>query len=211
MQAHLNTGLKTMNTSALRLAVIDYGAGNITSLTHCLRRLGYQPVVTQDPELVLKADKIIFPGVGSAAYAMRALQTLHLDQVLTQTQKPIFGICVGMQVLCTHSEEEDTPCLGIFQIPIKKFTPNAQEKVPHMGWNRLYLQGSRPDLNAFQDQYMYFVHSYYAPVFENTVLSCDYSHTFSAAVSYQNYFATQFHPEKSGPLGAQLLNWWLAH
>lgn len=200
-----------MNASSLKLVVIDYGAGNITSLTHCLSRLGYKPLITSDPDKVVKADKIIFPGVGSAAFAMKSLRQLHLDQVLMKATQPLFGICVGMQVLCSHSEEDNTDCLGVFPIPVKKFTPNALEKVPHMGWNRLYLQGEATGLHTFQDQYMYFVHSYFAPVFENTVLASDYAGAFSAAVSYQNYFATQFHPEKSGPQGAQLLNWWLAH
>lgn len=200
-----------MNASSLKLVVIDYGAGNITSLTHCLTRLGYKPMVTSDPEEVLRADKIIFPGVGSAAFAMQSLQEHHLDEALKQVTQPLMGICVGMQVLCTHSEEDNTRCLGIFPVQVKKFVPNSLEKVPHMGWNRLQQQDLTTELEPFHDQYMYFVHSYYAPVFENTVLTCDYTEPFSAAVSYENYFATQFHPEKSGPKGAQLLNWWLAH
>lgn len=191
------------------IAIIKYNAGNIGSVTNALNRLGIENKVTDDPEELKAADKVIFPGVGEAGTAMNYLRERGLDQVIKELKQPVLGICLGMQLMCSHSEEGDTECLGIFDTTVKKFPATAGMKVPHMGWNSLntevvnlqstVLQGLQPAADV------YYVHSYYAEVCENTVAACDYILPFSSVLQKDNFYATQFHPEKSAGIGEQIL------
>lgn len=187
----------------MKVAIVKYNAGNIQSVMFALQRLGIQPIVTDDPELLRQADKVIFPGVGEASSAMKYLKERNLDQVLVQLKQPFLGICLGMQLMCSHSEENDTGCLNIFPLAVKKFPP--KEKVPHTGWNTVYNLGS-PILKGIKEkEYLYFVHSYYAELGIETIGTTDYILPFSAALQKDNYFGVQFHPEKSGVAGAKIL------
>lgn len=191
------------------IAIVKYNAGNIGSVTNALNRLGIENKVTDDPEELKAADKVIFPGVGEAGTAMNYLRERGLDQVIKELKQPVLGICLGMQLMCSHSEEGDTECLGIFDTTVKKFPATAGMKVPHMGWNSLntevvdqqssILQGLKPDADV------YYVHSYYAEVCKNTVAACDYILPFSSVLQKDNFYATQFHPEKSAGIGEQIL------
>lgn len=185
------------------IAIIKYNAGNISSVQNALRRLGYESVLTDDPEKILAADKVIFPGVGEAGSTMKYLRETGLDDVIRSIKQPMLGICLGLQLMCKHSEEGNTQCLGIFDAEVRKFT--ATKKVPHMGWNSfIELNGLLfKDIEADQD--MYYVHSYYAETCRDTVATCEYIHPFSAAMHKDNFYATQFHPEKSADVGEQLL------
>ncbi len=194
----------------MRVAVINYNAGNTRSVYYALQRLGVDAIFTNNVEEILTADKVIFPGVGEASSTMRYLKALGLHEVIPQLKQPVLGICLGMQLMCRYSEENDTECLGIFDVDVKKFVPRNQEKVPHMGWNRiLQLNGDLFD-KELEGSYTYFVHSYYVPVFHSTRAVCEYIHPFSAAVSFNNFHATQFHPEKSGLVGARIIKHFLA-
>ena len=185
------------------IAIIKYNAGNIQSVQNALTRLNYKSVITNDSSTILSADKVILPGVGEASSAMAYLQARGLDKTITSIQQPFLGICLGLQLMCTKSEEGQTKCLGIFDANVKRFPPN--EKVPHMGWNNFdKLKGPLFDQIDSTDN-VYYVHSYYAELCEDTTASCDYIKPFSAALAKGNFFATQFHPEKSAGVGEQIL------
>ena len=190
----------------MNIAIIKYNAGNIFSVDYALKRLGVTPVITADKEEILKADKVIFPGVGEAKNTMEYLKAHQLDQLIRNLKQPVLGICLGMQLLCRHSEEGDVNCLGIFDADVKRFQPTTkEEKVPHMGWNTL-SNTQAPLFNDFKaDEFVYFVHSFYVPVNEFTVAETNYIHPFSAALHKDNFYATQFHPEKSGTTGERIL------
>ncbi|KAA3638597.1 MAG: imidazole glycerol phosphate synthase subunit HisH [Bacteroidetes bacterium] len=185
------------------IAIIKYNAGNISSVQNALERLGYQSILTDDPEQILSAEKVIFPGVGEAGSTMKYLRQTGLDEVIRSIKNPMLGICLGLQLMCQHSEEGDTQCLGIFDEEVRKFT--ATKKVPHMGWNS-FTQIEGPLFEGIQpEQDMYYVHSYFAEVGKDTIGTCEYIHPFSAAMHKDNFYATQFHPEKSADVGEQLL------
>ena len=188
------------------IAIIKYNAGNIFSVDYALKRLGVTPIITADHEQIMKADKVIFPGVGEAKNTMEYLNAHHLDQLIRDLQQPVLGICLGMQLLCKHSEEGDVDCLNIFDTDVLRFCPKSNEdKVPHMGWNTLN-HTEAPLFNGFSDdEFVYFVHSFYVPVNEFTAAQSDYIHPFSAALHKDNFYATQFHPEKSGTTGERIL------
>lgn len=189
------------------VAIVKYNAGNIYSVIHALKRLGISPILTDDAELLSKADRVLFPGQGEASTAMEYLQKHGLDKVIKDLKQPVLGICIGQQLMCRHSEEGNTDCLGIFPLKVKRFRPQQQtDKVPQMGWNSIYdLQG--PLFNSIEDgDYIYNVHSYYVPYDRNfTVATCDYILPYSAALNSGNFYATQFHPEKSGSIGERIL------
>lgn len=192
------------------IAVIKYNAGNIHSVVHALRREGVEPVVTDDKEILRKADKVIFPGVGEASTTMAHLKENGLDTLIKELKQPVLGICLGMQLMCSHSEEGDVDCLGIFDTPIKRFIPVQREKIPHMGWNQIYNLKSDLMKGLEENSFVYFVHSFYAPVCDDTIATTDYIQPFSASLHKDNFYATQFHPEKSGDVGSQILKNFLA-
>jgi glutamine amidotransferase len=185
------------------IAIIKYNAGNISSVQNALDRLGYNSIITDNPKEILAAEKVIFPGVGEASSAMKYLTDRGLDQVIRSIEKPMLGICLGLQLMCASSEEGNTKCLGIFKEKVKLFPP--EEKVPHMGWNNFStLKGSL--FNGIEKSNdVYYVHSYYAEVGEDTIAECSYIKNFSSAMQKNNFYATQFHPEKSAEIGEQLL------
>ncbi|MEQ8413333.1 MAG: imidazole glycerol phosphate synthase subunit HisH [Imperialibacter sp.] len=187
----------------MKVAIIKYNAGNVQSVTFALNRLGIEPVLSNDPEVLKSADKVIFPGVGEASTAMASVKENGLDKIIPELKQPFLGICLGLQLMCRHSEENDTTCLGVFDLEVKKFPPN--EKVPHMGWNKIHsLKG--PLMNGLTDEaYLYFVHSYYAEMGSSTIAQSDYMVPFSAALQKGNFYAVQAHPEKSGVDGARIL------
>lgn len=189
-----------------KIVVIKYNAGNIYSVVHALRRLGIEPIVTSDEKTILAADKVIFPGVGEAATTMKFLKERGMDKLIKSLKQPVLGICLGMQLMCKRSEEGDVECLNVFDVEVKKFVAQQQnEKIPHMGWNQIYALKSGLFLSTTENQFVYFVHSYYVPLCENTIATVDYIYPFSAALKKDNFYATQFHPEKSGDVGEQIL------
>ncbi len=190
----------------MQVAIIKYNAGNIYSVNYALKRLGIDPVITADPELLCKADKVIFPGVGEAGTTMEYLRHHNMDRLIKELKQPVLGICLGMQLMCKTSEEGNTDCLNIFDVPVKRFIPRMHtDKIPHMGWNT--LQQVKPGLfdAAHENQFVYFVHSYYVPLNNYTAATTDYIEPFSASLHKDNFYATQFHPEKSGSIGEQIL------
>ena len=187
----------------MKVAIVKYNAGNVLSVTHALHRLGIEPFLTDDPEKLTSADKVIFPGVGEASTAMSYLRERGLDKVLTNLKQPFLGVCLGLQLMCKHTEENNTTCLGIFELSVKKFPP--QDKVPHMGWNKIVKKDESLFKDLKGDTFLYFVHSYYAEIGADTIATSDYILTFSAAIRKGNYFAVQAHPEKSGEDGQQIL------
>ncbi len=187
------------------IAVIDYNAGNIRSVLFALERLGIHPVLTRDPDRLAGADKIIFPGVGEASTTMEYLRAHHLDEVIRDFENPFLGICLGLQLMCRHSTEGDVDCLGVFDIPVVRFPEKLGLKVPHMGWNTVEFSEHPLLENVLADSYFYFVHSYYAGLSDETIGRTDYGVPFTSILARDNYMATQFHPEKSGPVGQQLL------
>ena len=223
----------------MEVAIVKYNAGNIYSVVNALRRLGVEPIVPDQPERLRAADRVLFPGQGEASQAMSYLRAHGLDSVISSLRQPMLGICIGQQLMCRHSEEGDTDCLGIFPVDVLRFRPERHEqKVPHMGWNevrtrdngkwtmddeqwtmdnaqwtmdnvqssKFNVQSSTCDGGLIEDRsFVYFVHSYYVPVCEFTTAVCDYIVPFSAALRRDNFFATQFHPEKSGAVGEQIL------
>ena len=190
----------------MEVAIVKYNAGNIYSVDYALKRLGIIPTITADPELLQKADKVIFPGVGEALSTMEYLQQHRLDEIIINLKQPVLGICLGMQLMCRYSEERNTPCLGIFDTEVKRFIPQRHEdKVPHMGWNTLTNVKSKLFNTGLENKFVYFVHSYYVPVNEHTAATTDYIEPFSAALHKNNFYATQFHPEKSGSVGESIL------
>lgn len=189
----------------MQVAVVKYNAGNIYSVLNTLKRLGVEPLLTDDEALLRSADRVIFPGQGEARGAMDYLRARGLDQVICSLRQPVLGICVGQQLLCRHSEEGDVDCLGIFDVPVKRFIPvQHEDKVPCMGWNALYDTRSAL-MDGIEGQYVYFVHSYYVPLCEDTIATADYIQPYSAALHKDNFYATQFHPEKSGSVGERIL------
>ena len=188
----------------MKLAIVKYNAGNIQSVSFALERLGIAFDITDDHETIAKADKVIFPGVGEARNTMAYLKERKLDTLIRGLRQPVLGICLGMQLLCKHSEEYDTPCLGVFDETVKRFIPSGALKVPHMGWNALRVTDGwlDPSLNG---AHVYFVHSFYVPTNEWISAETDYIVTFSAAMHKDNFFAVQFHPEKSAEAGVKVL------
>jgi glutamine amidotransferase len=191
------------------IVIIKYNAGNIESVNNALQRLGVNAEITGDHEKIKAAGKVIFPGVGEASTTMAYLKKEGLDQLIPTLKQPVLGICLGLQLMCSYSEENDTACLGIFDEKVKRFIPEPGKefitKVPHMGWNSIsQLKSEIFDL-SLENQYVYFVHSFYAAVGEHTAAVCNYINPFSAALHRDNFYATQFHPEKSGTVGAKIL------
>ena len=191
----------------MNVAIIKYNAGNVFSGLCALKRIGIDAIVSDDPAFLRSADKIIFPGVGEASSAMNYLREHHLDQLIKSLTQPVLGICIGMQLLCSHSEEGDTDCLGIFDTPVRRFCNDSAQgfKIPHMGWNTIdATPGNFIDAKC-AGEYLYFVHSFYATICTHTVATCNYITPFSAALQKDNFYATQFHPEKSGSVGERIL------
>lgn len=186
------------------IAIIKYNAGNIASVENAVKRLGYNCKVTDDIDEIRQAEKVIFPGVGEAKSAMYYLNERGLDTVIKSLRQPTLGVCLGLQLMCNHSEEGDTTCMGIFNANVKKFPP--LEIVPHMGWNTLSLKESSLFEEFGKEDTVYFVHSYYAELCNQTIAECDYILPFSAAMRRDNFYATQFHPEKSGSVGEIILH-----
>lgn len=190
----------------MEITIVKYNAGNMFSVVNALKRLGITPQITDEAELLQKADRVLFPGQGNAKTAMDYLRQHGLDKIITGLRQPVLGICVGQQLLCRHSEEGNTPCLGIFGVDVKKFVPNHHdEKVPAMGWNELTHLKSPLFKGLHDGDYTYFVHSYYVPVCEDTIAQANYILPYSAAIHKDNFWATQFHPEKSGQVGETIL------
>ena len=185
------------------IAIIKYNAGNIQSVQNALNRLGYESIITDDKETILSAEKVIFPGVGEASTAMEYLKERELDNVITSIEQPFLGICLGLQLMCKSTEEGKTKCLGIFDTEVKLFPP--EEKVPHMGWNSFKTLNGTLFKGINKNDDMYYVHSFYAEQCKDTVATCNYIIPFSAALERNNFYATQFHPEKSAEIGEQLL------
>ena len=188
----------------MKLVIIKYNAGNIQSVSFALERLGVEFSITDDPIAIQSADKVIFPGVGEASTTMNYLRSKKLDQLIISLKQPVLGICLGMQLMCKYSEENDTTCLGIFGETVKRFIPQGDLKVPHMGWNNLSISQSWLD-PSIEGKYAYFVHSYYIPVNQFTSAATDYINPFSAAMHQNNFYAVQFHPEKSAAAGELVL------
>jgi imidazole glycerol-phosphate synthase subunit HisH len=193
----------------MKLAIIKYNAGNIQSVSFALERLNVDFIITDHPDEIESADKVIFPGVGEASTTMNYLKGKKLDELIVNLKQPVLGICLGMQLLCKYSEENNTTCLGIFDEEVKRFIPKDNLKVPHMGWNQLSLSKSwlAPELES---QNVYFVHSYYVPVNEHTAATTEYIVPFSAALQKKNFYAVQFHPEKSAEAGEIVLKSFLS-
>lgn len=190
----------------MNVAIVKYNAGNVYSVVNALRRMGIDPLLTDDAEALRKADRVFFPGQGHAGEAMEYLKARRLDEVIRDLKQPVFGICVGQQLLCKHSEEGDTDCIGIFDAEVKRFQPkNHEDKVPCMGWNQLYDIKS-PLFNGLDDgDYVYFVHSFFVPVCAETIATADYVLPYSASMQKDNFYTCQFHPEKSGKVGERIL------
>ena len=201
----------------MNIAIVKYNAGNIYSVVNALRRMGIEPLLTDDPEELRKADRVLFPGQGEARGAMEYLKARRLDEVIRDLKQPVFGICVGQQLLCKHSEEGDVDCIGIFNAEVKRFRPEKHEdKVPCMGWNELEVSGEWREVSGEyqtnplmeglgEHPYVYFVHSYYVPVCEETIATANYILSYSASMHKDNFYTCQFHPEKSGKVGEQIL------
>lgn len=190
----------------MKVAVVKYNAGNIRSVDCALRRLGVEAVITADKEVLQAADKVIFPGVGEAETTMNHLKANGMDELIKNLRQPVLGICLGMQLMCRYSEEGGANCLGIFDTEVKRFVPQKHEdKVPHMGWNTISKTNSDLFKGFAQEEFVYFVHSFYVPVSEFTAAETGYILPFSAALHKDNFYATQFHPEKSGAVGERIL------
>ena len=185
------------------IAIVQYNAGNISSVANALVRLGYDYLITDDPLQLQQAEKVILPGVGAAGMAMAYLRERKLDAAIMALRQPVLGICLGLQLMCRHSEEDDTLCMGLFNTPVKRIPPN--ELVPHMGWNNLIERRGALFSGVADTDDVYFVHSYAAALNAETIAVCDYAEPFSAAICRQNFYATQFHPEKSGDVGQLIL------
>lgn len=188
----------------MNISIVKYNAGNIQSVLFALERIGIKAHVTDEPKLLLSSDKVIFPGVGEASTAMNYLKERKLDQLIVSLKQPVLGICLGMQLLCNYSEENDTPCLGIFNTSVMKFSHTL--KIPQIGWNRIMV---KPNNRLFKEMpenpYCYFVHSYYADLCDNTIAETEYGIPFSSAIVKDNFYGVQFHPEKSALTGEQIL------
>jgi glutamine amidotransferase len=187
----------------MKIVIIDYGAGNVKSVQFALERLGFKARCTNDVNEILEADKVIFPGVGEAKSAMNEIKRFGLDKIIPKLKQPVLGICLGMQLMCRHSEENDTECLGIFPIDVIKF--EVDYKIPHIGWNQISNLKSHLCDQVKEDSYVYYVHSFYVPDNEFSIASTDYGVLYSGAIKKDNFYACQFHPEKSGEAGEQIL------
>ena len=195
----------------MKLIIIKYNAGNVRSVQFALERLGIEPVLSDDPEVILAADKIIFPGVGEASSAMDYLKQRGLDKLILDAKQPFLGICLGMQLMCSHSEENDTPCLGIFEEQVKKFSTAAPTlKIPQMGWNTICDFKTDLFTSVPENSFAYFVHGYYATIGRHTIAKTDYILTYSAALQKDNFYGVQFHPEKSALVGEQIIKNFIA-
>ncbi|MBQ6989408.1 MAG: imidazole glycerol phosphate synthase subunit HisH [Alistipes sp.] len=187
------------------IAILDYKMGNLRSVENALKRLGAEFTVTDDAGVIRSADKVLMPGVGNAAEAMENLRSASLVDVVRSLRRPVLGICVGMQVMCRHSEEGDVDCLNLFDARVKRFEPSADLKVPHMGWNRIGNLESKLFKGIDGGEYVYFVHSYYPELCSDTIATSRHGVMFSAALKYENFYGTQFHPEKSGDVGERII------
>ena len=190
----------------MKVAIVKYNAGNIYSVVNALRRMGIEPALTDVAEELQKADRVLFPGQGEARNAMSYLKERRLDEVIRNLRQPVLGICVGQQLLCRHSEEGDVNCIGVFDVEVKRFQPQRHEdKVPAMGWNAINDLKSELYRGFFDNPYVYFVHSYYVPLCDHTIATADYILPYSASLHKNNFYTCQFHPEKSGKVGEQIL------
>lgn len=187
----------------MKIVIINYGAGNIQSIMFAIERLGFKAVLSNDPEEIQAADKVIFPGVGEASYAMRKLKESGLDSLIPNLKQPVLGICLGMQLMCNSSEEGNTKGLGIFDVDVIKFT--SKVKVPQMGWNQIYDLKSDLFKGISGNEFMYLVHSFYAPNCAEAIATTNYELEYASALQKDNFYGTQFHPEKSGNVGEKIL------
>lgn len=188
------------------IAIIKYNAGNIQSVLYALERIGAQAVVTDDAAQIRNADRVIFPGVGEASSAMQYLRERKLDDVIKNLTQPVLGICLGMQLMCSYSEENDTTCMNIFDVPVKHFVTNDPSvKIPQIGWNTIFNLQSALFSKVAENAYVYLVHGYYAELCNETIATCDYVQPYSAGLKKNNFYGVQFHPEKSADMGEQLL------
>lgn len=191
----------------MKVAIIKYNSGNVQSVIYALERLGVEAELTDDVEAISKADRVVFPGQGEASTAMKYLRDKKLDQLIPNLKQPFFGVCLGLQLLCEHSEENNTKCLGIFPVKVRKFIPDSYVdfKVPHVGWNNL-MELKSPLLEGLDDTaFVYYVHSYYAELSEFTIAQTHYIQDFSSLLHRRNFYAMQAHPEKSGLVGEKIL------
>ncbi len=190
----------------MNVAIVKYNAGNIYSVDNALKRLGIEPLITADPEQLMKADKVVFPGQGEARTTMAYLREHKLDEVIKGLKQPVLGICIGMQLMCRHSEEYDTDCLGIFDADVVRFQPKSHEdKVPQMGWNTITDTKSQLFKGFDKEEFVYFIHSFYVPKCDFTIATTNYIQPYSSALHKDNFYATQFHPEKSGKVGERII------
>jgi glutamine amidotransferase len=195
----------------MKLVIIKYNAGNIQSVLYALERIGQEAVVTDDAAQIVAADKVIFPGVGEASTAMNYLRERGLDSLIRGLKQPVLGICLGMQLMCSYSEENDTPCLGIFEETVRKFSSAGGLKVPQIGWNNIYDLRT-PLFDGVSDKsYCYFVHGYYAALGAQTIGKTEYGLAYSSALHRENFYGVQFHPEKSAAVGERILNNFISH
>ena len=188
----------------MNVAIVDYGVGNIKSIQHSLDRIGVNHTYTMDKEEIISAEKVVFPGVGDASYAMKKLKNQNLDKIIVDIKHPLLGICLGMQLLCKSSEEGDTKCLGIIDSDVKKFE-NKNLKVPQIGWNNITGLKSKIFKGIKENEFVYMVHSYYVPKSNYTIASSTYGINYSSAINKNNFYGTQFHPEKSGSVGEKII------
>jgi len=201
----LSTNNRQLTTNKkMKIVIINYGAGNIQSIMFAIERLGFKAVLSNNPEEIKAADKVIFPGVGEASSAMKKLKESGLDKLIPELKQPVLGICLGMQLMCNFSEEGNTEGLGIFDVNVIKFTTKV--KVPQMGWNTIYNLKSELFNGISENEFMYLVHSYYVPKSENSIATTNYEVDFSSALQKNNFYGVQFHPEKSGKFGEQIFN-----
>ncbi|MFL0206227.1 imidazole glycerol phosphate synthase subunit HisH [Aquirufa sp. 2-AUSEE-184A6] len=194
----------------MEIAIIKYNSGNVASVMYALDRIGQKYKWTDDPEEIKKADKVIFPGVGEASTAMAYLKEKGLDTLIKGLKQPVLATCIGMQLLCKHSEEGNVDCIGVFDVEVKKFQ-SKDLKIPHVGWNSITAKGDNPLMKGLkEEEFVYFVHSFYAPVNAYTTAVCEYVQPFSAMLHKDNFYAAQFHAEISGKAGEQILKNFLA-
>lgn len=190
------------------VAIINYNSGNLYSVKNAFSRLGARVMLTDDATVIQSADRVVLPGQGEAATAMKSLREKGLDRLVVSLRQPVLGICIGQQLMCQHSEEGDVDCLGVFDAEVRKFVPRQQsDKIPAMGWNSLCeMRGPLFEGIAEENSFVYFIHSYYVSLCSETAAKADYIHPFSAAMQSANFYATQFHPEKSGKVGERILD-----